>query len=263
MLKSTRLLMVLFALPLLSSCTSAFKKQCKETNWFQHGHDIAMSGKRLNSDSFPQRCEEEGVPVSFSEMDLGFKAGMSKYCQPDVALQTGKNGDPLNLEMCASSDHSLLRSKHHSGVLIFCESSNGFPFGSSGKAYAGVCPKNLELAFLKEFRRGRKVFLTEQIAGKEAEVQELDGEIADLRNKQSEIKNEIAELSSSKLVFALGGTSEEREASERRKAEEASRAKDSKEWERSRLEREIEQKRMLQKNLRSDVIKLRTEAAGL
>jgi hypothetical protein len=249
----------------LAGCTTALEKQCKETNWFEHGHKIAMSGKRLNSDSFPQQCEKEKVPVSYSEMDLGFKAGMANYCKPDVAHQTGKNGDPLNLELCSTSDYSILRTRHREGVVIFCQANNGFPFGSTGKVYSGVCPKNLEPAFLKEYRRGRKVFVVQQIAGKESELQQIDSEITDLNSKRASVKQEIQSLSSTKVItrdqqYSANGV---RETIQVKEADETRQQKQNLEWEVSRIDNDIREKRTQQQNIRSEIVKLKTEAAGL
>lgn len=264
MAKILNIALVLSALSLLG-CASALKKQCEKTNWFEHGHGVAMSGKRLNSDDLAQRCEKEGVPVSYAELDLGFKAGMTNYCKPDVALQTGKNGQPLNLEMCATSDHSALRMKHREGVLVFCQPTNGFPFGSTGAAYQGVCPKNVEAAFLKEFRRGRKVYLTQQIAGKESEIQHLDSEVNDLNAKRAELRSQMNALSNSKILtrekqFGATGV---RETVQFKDDEESKQQKQNIEWEISRVDREIREKRQEQQSLRSEIVKMKTEAAGL
>lgn len=249
----------------ISACTTALEKQCKETNWFEHGHKIAMSGKRLNSDSLPQQCEKADIPVSYSEMDLGFKAGMANYCKPDVAHQTGKSGEPLNLDLCATSDYSTLRARHREGVTIFCQNSNGFPFGSSGKAYTGVCPKNLELAFLKEYRRGRKVYLIQQVAGKEAELQQIDSEVVDLNNKRNGVRQEINNLSATKVItreqqYSANGV---RETIQMKENDEAKQQKQSLEWEISRIDRDIRDKRSQQQTIRAEILKMKTESAGL
>lgn len=249
----------------ISGCTTALEKQCKDTNWFEYGHKVAMSGKRLNSDSFPQQCEKEDVPVSYSEMDLGFKAGMANYCKPDIANQTGKNGEPLNLDLCATSDHSLLRVKHREGVVAYCQPSNGFPVGSSGKNYSGVCPKNLEANFMKEYRRGRKVYLTQQIAGKESELQHIDSEVTDLNNRRSDLRQEISGLSASKIITREQqyNSSGIKETIQMKEGDETRQEKQNLEWEVSRIDSQIRQKRAEQQSIRSEIVRLKTEAAGL
>lgn len=174
-------LVALFA----SGCASYFKrKDCEKTNWYQHGFDVAMSGKRLDADDHIKQCQKVEAKMSFTEMDTGFKAGMGKYCTGDNVFAVGKAGKPFAYEMCDGESSKKMKARYTEGLNIFCTPSNAYRFGSSGGVYLEVCPKNVEEAWLTEYRKGRKIWLTAVIGEKEKEVQRLDGEIARLENNR-------------------------------------------------------------------------------
>ena len=54
-----RFLVIVFFSFSLVSCSSWFKRrECNKTNWFTHGEKVAMSGKRLDEDSFINECRK-------------------------------------------------------------------------------------------------------------------------------------------------------------------------------------------------------------
>lgn len=262
---------VLFLIPLsafiFSGCTSALKKQCEATNWFEHGKSIAMEGKRLNEDSFPTTCEKEGVQANSAQLDLGFKAGMAQYCEADVVFQTGRNGVFFNPEMCNPSQVILLKKRHLDGVNIFCEPENAYTFGSSGKAYNNICPAQLEKTFLKEYNRGRRIYLTHAIHGKEQEILQIDKNIASDENEMGRLRNQIARISSSHTITRqqvydpytntykeqLTSTEDPSKTSE----------KNNLEWKISSLQGKIEQARKQQLQLRQEIVNMRSEQEAL
>lgn len=80
---------------LLSGCTTYFtRKECERTNWFQHGYDVAMKGKRLDADEHVKTCQSVEAKMSWGDLDTGFKAGMAKYCTEDNVFAVGKSGKP-------------------------------------------------------------------------------------------------------------------------------------------------------------------------
>lgn len=164
---------------LLSSCANwLMRQQCEKINWYQHGYDVAMSGKRLTGDERVQQCRKAEFEIPEQQLDVGFKAGMSNYCKPEIAYTTGKQGDFINLDLCDPGQATVLRQKHADGVKAYCAVGNGFTAGSSGKKYQNICPANMEEAFMKEYRRGRKSFLTAKIQAQEGEVRDLDNKIS-------------------------------------------------------------------------------------
>lgn len=198
--RSIKLSVLISTSILMSSCTSALKKQCESTNWFEHGYAVAMSGKPLNSDDLSRNCKKEDYPISESQLDLGFKAGMANYCKPEIVFETGKKGEKLNLEFCNPSEERKLTAKHQEGVAVFCDPSNGYPVGTSGRLYNNICPKNLEKPFLKEFTRGRKVYLAQSILEKEAQVNDLESSVSHHESEKNRLMLELATLPSGSVT---------------------------------------------------------------
>lgn len=185
---------------LFTGCTSALKKQCNETNWFNYGEQVAMSGKRLTGDHFVKSCELEKARVDHSALDVGFKKGMSRYCEPETVFQTGRSGEFFSEDMCDGGNQNKLKARHAEGVHEYCLKENGYNAGTKGKAYNQICPKELERNFLSEFNRGRKAYLTGFVSSKEDELRDLERDISNLQSKKSLTQHEITRLSGRKVL---------------------------------------------------------------
>lgn len=167
----------------LSSCASYFtRKSCEATNWFDYGQTVAMEGRRLTGDAFVAQCYEADADVAESDLDRGFKAGMEKYCKPEIVFQTGKEGRFFNPDMCAPEGMNNLKVRHREGVTEYCQRSNGYTAGAKGTAYNKICPAELEKAFLPEFNRGRKKYLNTLISQNEKQIRELDRDVYNLES---------------------------------------------------------------------------------
>jgi hypothetical protein len=151
---STVILFVLF-----SGCANFFiRQECQKLNWYQLGYDAALRGDRISNDPQINRCRKAEAEISESQLDVGFKAGMSRYCQPETAYQTGKQGDTLNSDFCDSNIIGLLTQKHKLGNLAYC--ADGLNAGLSGKKYKNVCTAESEKTFMPAYKQGRKKYLT-------------------------------------------------------------------------------------------------------
>ncbi|UOF00714.1 DUF2799 domain-containing protein [Bdellovibrio reynosensis] len=169
----------------LSACSSYFKRQeCESINWFEHGKKVAMSGKYLNADSTLNECRKVDAEMSESQLDKGFKSGVAAYCSNSNAYSTGRAGDFFPREICEGPQINVLVAEHNRGIRDYCMKSNGFQAGTSGKKYLNICPKELEPAFLPEYRRGRLKYVKALIIVKE-------GEVTQLENKMSNIKSSL------------------------------------------------------------------------
>ncbi len=179
----------------LTSCASYFKrKECEKTNWHDHGYRVAMSGKRLDADDFIKECQKVEAQFSFQEADLGFKEGMSKYCSLDGVFESGRAGKPFNFQMCDGLPMKAMKSRFLEGTRIYCRVENGYPVGAMGATYENVCPKDMESDFLKEYRRGRKTYLTTVIAEKEKELTYLERDIGSRRHEADRVSWELERL---------------------------------------------------------------------
>lgn len=167
---------LIFSTLFLSSCASYFvRKDCEKKNWYQIGYDAALRGDRISNDETVNTCRKAEAEISESQLDVGFKAGMSRYCQPDGVFQTGKNGDLFNTDFCEPGQISMLRKKHEDGLKAYC--TDGMTAGLSGKKYKNVCQPQQEKAFLPEYRKGRKKYLQGMIQNVEVKMRDSSAEI--------------------------------------------------------------------------------------
>lgn len=248
-------------------CSSALKKECESKNWFEHGKSVAMSGKRLNEDSFVKSCEKEGVEVNSAQVDLGFKAGMSQYCLPDTVFQTGKNGDFFNTDLCDPSHERSLKARHAEGVVAFCDPSNGQSVGSSGRVYNKICPTNMEQKFLKEFNKGRKIYLSNAMSGKEQEILQIEQQIHSYESEKNRLTMEMATMPSGEIITQESVydpvTNSYKQQFKKTQDATAQQKRDNLKYEISNMNRNIEASRAKQLGLRQEITKLKTEKETL
>lgn len=186
---------------ILCSCSSYFKrKDCENKNWFDYGYQVAMSGKRLNSDNYLSECRKVEAEIQESQLDLGFKSGMSNYCKPEIVFSNGKKGLFFNSEFCDPGQIKSLVIKHAEGVDQFCEPGSGLVFGSSGGIYNQICPKTKEDTFLKEYRKGRKKYLSASISENQRRLIKIDSELQMSQMKKSNVENDLKIIEAVQLV---------------------------------------------------------------
>lgn len=186
---------------LTTGCTNwLIRQECKKIDWRQHGYDAAMSGRRLTGDTQTDRCRAADFDVPEQQLDVGFKEGMSNYCKPDIVFVTGKKGDFFNTDMCDPGQANFLRSRHAEGVKAYCAVDNGFDAGSSGKKYQSICPPAMEKAFLKEYKRGRKSYLSARIKNAETSKAELDSRAANLAREAEFKRRQLSLMPAARTV---------------------------------------------------------------
>ena len=183
---------------LLSSCASYFvRKDCEKQNWYQVGFDAAMRGDRIANDSIVSQCRKAGAEMSEPQLDLGWKAGSSRYCQPDAVFLTGKNGDLFNTEFCEAGQLDRLRKKHADGILAYCK--NGAAAGLGGKKYKNVCSADTEKTFLPDYRAGRKKYLSSLVANVEKKRRDVSIEIDKLEYEKRIADNRMSVLPATRV----------------------------------------------------------------
>lgn len=190
-----------FVSTLMCSCASYFvRKDCESKNWFDYGYQIAMSGKRLNSDNYLNECRKAEAEIQESQLDLGFKSGMSNYCKPEVVLASGKKGQFFNSDFCDPGQVKILNAKHAEGIQAFCEPSSGQAFGASGGVYNQICPKEKEDAFMKEYRKGRKKYLTASISENNNRIQKINSDINLSSLRKANLEGELKVVEAVQLI---------------------------------------------------------------
>jgi hypothetical protein len=195
-----KVLSAVFALLMLSSCASYFKRQsCESTDWYKHGHQFAMSGQRLDSDPFLKECKQVEAMIDHAAVDKGFKAGMAAYCKEDVAYQKAFEGENYNYDFCESNKFTKLRASFDSGRRKLC-STGGYQFGAKGKKYAGQCSQLGEAAFLKNYNRGRRVYLNNEIRIAQDEIYSNNRKIQNLNYEVGRLNNQLMRLGSGNVI---------------------------------------------------------------
>lgn len=253
-----------------TGCASYFlRKKCEDTNWFNHAQGVAKSGKHLEEDEFLGQCRKVEAEISSTQLDLGFKKGRATYCTTDGSYQTGKSGDSFQATMCEGENLKKLRASYQEGLGEYCGRDNGFLAGSSGKKYQNVCPKNLEIGFLPEYRKGRKQYLVEIINAKSEEIRALDTEVSDIEKQKQGLNRQLADLNrrisftrktSYSYNSGMGQKSDEISIGETDRTQEQ---KDELTRDIQNLDYQINQKRSQQSKLRQEMSEVRTEIAGL
>jgi hypothetical protein len=184
-----------------TGCTSYFmRRQCEALNWYEYGEKVAMQGKRVSGDTFLFQCKEAEAKINEAELDRGFKKGMAVYCTPEQSFLTGKSGDFFSQEMCDGPGFREMKKRHQDGVVEYCKESNGYRAGSTGRKYNGICSKDSEVAFLKEFNRGRRQYLVGQMQAKNNEVHQINMKLSDLERSRTDLNYRMHSINSSRRL---------------------------------------------------------------
>ncbi|MBX3032335.1 MAG: DUF2799 domain-containing protein [Bdellovibrionaceae bacterium] len=245
--------MILLPLAFLqASCANwLIRQECKNINWYQHSYDVAMEGRRLSGDDKIERCRKAEYDLPETQMDLGFKAGMTNYCKPETVYVTGRKGEEFNTELCDPGQANYLKQRHKEGVYIYCAVDNGFSAGASGRKYQNLCPAGMEKAFLKEYNRGRKKWLNAMVEESQKEVRRIDREILDTQRESMTLEHRLNLLNLNRPVTAA--PNEDPALAER----------DRLNTEIRRLSDEVKRKRSRQSQLRQKIKDYKVEMAGL
>ncbi|NCN26579.1 DUF2799 domain-containing protein [bacterium] len=172
------------------------RKECEKTNWFEFGHQAALKGIRPPAEPFYQECKKVEADIQGGELDKGFKTGMAKYCTPQQAIITGKEGMLFNDELCDARDVSSLKIKHAAGLKDYCSEKGGQRAGLSGKLYTKVCNDKDEELFFKGFNPARKKYLIAEIAAKERTAADVSRRLSQKQNRYNQVSRQSSRLQS-------------------------------------------------------------------
>jgi hypothetical protein len=160
-----------------------------------------------------------------------------------------------------------LKHRHAQGVVEYCQASNGYRAGTSGKKYNGICNKDLEKKFLPEYARGRKVYLDTAIRQREADDQALERENSGLMEQISREQLQLMMLGNRRHMEQVTITNPATGATETtwREVEDpsASFERQNVQSRISSLNYQLDANREKSRKLRDEINEMRTEAAGL
>lgn len=107
----------------IAGCVGMSESECLHANWELIGLEDGTQGRNLSYANTHQRdCSKHGSQLDMEAYRVGHAEGLKTYCRAD----------------------------------------NGFTIGKSGRVYSGICPEDLEEAFLKNHEIGREFYLLEK-----------------------------------------------------------------------------------------------------
>ena len=116
----------------LSGCASMSQQECLAADWRLVGYEDASQGH------------------STARIGNHRKACAKVNVQPDL---------------------NRYQQGHREGARIYCVKPRGYQEGAAGKAYQGICPADLEPAFLRAYDHGRERYaITQQISQLEGDI---------------------------------------------------------------------------------------------
>ncbi len=156
----------------LAGCSGMSEQACVTADWRTVGFEDGTMGRSVgNIGSYRNACAEHGVA-------------------PDL---------------------DAYRAGHAEGVQLYCRESNGFAVGQSGAVYQGVCPADLEAAFVREYESGRHLYELESA------LRNVEARIASNYRTQEGMKQELTAIAAS--MIATETTAEQRVAMVTRSAD--------------------------------------------
>jgi hypothetical protein len=148
---------------LLAACTSMSAEECSVLDWRSVGYEDGVAGlPGSHIGQYRKACAKHGIGTDLSAYQAGREMGLQEYCQP----------------------------------------ANGFRAGARGDTYQGVCPAQLESAFLGPYESGHELFVLERRAAHATQ------QLADKRNELNSTEQQI--ISSGAVLLAENSTAEDR-----------------------------------------------------
>ena len=130
---------VIAGMTALAGCSSMSANECLATDWRTVGYEDGVVGYSGNRiGQYRKACGEHGVTPDLNQYQSGRDQGLQEFCKP----------------------------------------LNGFRAGARGKGYNGVCPAELDAAFMSAYESGRQLHTLRSRVGSTAN--EIDSMRAEL-----------------------------------------------------------------------------------
>ncbi len=163
----TRVLLI-FSIVCLASCSGLSKEECQTVDWEALGFEDGVVGKGLEKvGDYRQDCAKHGVTVDLERYKYGRNIGLQDFCQPASAYQAGRRG----------------------------------------YVYKGVCPANLESAFMGPYEDGRAVHVAEERYERaksdlDSAENSIDRIERDIRNREQVLLDDKTEADRRRELYA-------------------------------------------------------------
>ncbi len=134
---------------LVSGCASMSESQCVAGDWETVGYRDGVAGKQSSQLlSHQNACVKHGAIPDRDAYLAGWESGVRQFCLP----------------------------------------GNGFSTGEAGRAFANVCPEDLQDAYYAAYQEGRRLYLAK------AEIDSLKREIAQKEYRIEQLAEEISSV---------------------------------------------------------------------
>lgn len=149
----------------LHGCATMDESECLASDWRTVGYEDGAAGRSAERiGEYRKACAKHGVAPDLPAYQEGRSQGLREYCQP----------------------------------------ANGFRVGARGGGYAGICPAELDGAFVSAYESGR------QLHTLQARVQRASSQLESKRRELDRVEDDI--VSTSATAISRESTTEERAA---------------------------------------------------
>ena len=185
---------VLVALFAMQGCATMSQEECETGDWYAIGYEDGAQGRNAERiGKYRKACADHNITPDLGAYQDGRKEGLREFCQPHT----------------------------------------GFAAGRRGYSYSGICPADLEPAFVAAYQEGRHLYslrtqvddTTRRLALRKAELHELEEDMVhvaaaliddettyeeraillldakDMAHRQDELEHKILHLERDQAVF--------------------------------------------------------------
>jgi hypothetical protein len=147
----------------LSACATMNREECLTVDWRTVGYEDGAAG--YSGDRIGQHrkaCAKHGVTPDLEAYQIGREEGLREFCLP----------------------------------------ANGYRVGSQGGSYAGICPQDLEPAFIDAYESGRELYTLQ------SRLSDVNSELSSRRSDLDRAESDL--VSRSATAISNDATAEER-----------------------------------------------------
>jgi uncharacterized small protein (DUF1192 family) len=154
---------LIFAVLAMSGCATMDKSECLAVDWKTIGYEDGVAGRSGDRIAEHRKaCARYGVTPDLESYQVGRRQGLREYCSPQ----------------------------------------HGFQLGERGGSYGGICPGDLEGAFVGAYESGRQLYLLE------SRVASATSHLGAAHRELEQVEHEIVEQSA--VIVSGTSTSEAR-----------------------------------------------------
>ena len=189
-----RIVLVMAALVAIQGCAAMSQAECETGDWYAIGYEDGAQGRNAERiGKYRKACADHNITPDLHAYQDGREEGLREFCQPQT----------------------------------------GFAAGRRGYSYSGICPADLEPAFIAAYQEGRHLYslrtqvndTTRRLALRKDELHELEEDMVhvaaaliddgttyeeraillldakDMAHRQGELEHEILNLERDQAVF--------------------------------------------------------------